>query len=117
MKIQALCGLVLLLLCGEKQQKETNSVAKETEKESMRKLEKFEPIDGKVLLFIGQELAAVGGLDEYSDGYLDHFEARLAGLPIPISTLGRTLLAEFKKGWTVFSKATIGVIMTMHNNN
>ena len=27
-----------------------------------------------MLLFIGQELAAVGGLDEYSDGYLDHFE-------------------------------------------
>ncbi|MFY0687901.1 MAG: hypothetical protein JXQ90_12080 [Cyclobacteriaceae bacterium] len=35
---------------------------------------KFEPEDGKVLLFVGQELDAIGGLDDYNDGYLDHFD-------------------------------------------
>lgn len=38
-----------------------------------RTLAKFEPEEGKVLLFVGQELEAVGGLQKYSDGYLDHF--------------------------------------------
>lgn len=44
------------------------------ENQETKKLEKFEPKDGEVLLFAGQELEAVGGLDEYNDGYLDHFE-------------------------------------------
>jgi len=35
---------------------------------------KFEPADGQVLVFVGQDLAAIGGLDEYSDGYVDHFQ-------------------------------------------
>ncbi|MFY0653048.1 MAG: hypothetical protein JXQ96_13490 [Cyclobacteriaceae bacterium] len=39
-----------------------------------RPLAKFEPEDGKVILFAGQELEAVGGLDDYSDGYIDHFD-------------------------------------------
>ena len=37
-----------------------------------RTLAKFEPKEG-VLLFVGQELEAVGGLEEFNDGYLDHF--------------------------------------------
>jgi hypothetical protein len=36
---------------------------------------KFEPADGEVILFVGQELDAIGGLEDYYDGYLDHFEA------------------------------------------
>lgn len=36
--------------------------------------EKFEPEDGKVLVFAGQTLTAVGGLDDYDDGYVDHFK-------------------------------------------
>ncbi|WP_216639023.1 glycoside hydrolase family 26 protein [Flammeovirga sp. SJP92] len=44
-----------------------------------RPLAKYEPEDGKVLVFIGQEITALGGLDEYNDGYLDHFEERPAG--------------------------------------
>lgn len=35
---------------------------------------KFEPADGNCLFFIGQDLKAVGGLDEYKEGYCDHFE-------------------------------------------
>lgn len=36
--------------------------------------QKFEPEDGKCLVFIGQDLEAIGGLDDYSDGYTDHFK-------------------------------------------
>ncbi|MEM8893368.1 MAG: glycosyl hydrolase [Bacteroidota bacterium] len=40
-----------------------------------RPLAKFEPEEGKVLLFAGQELESVGGLEApYNDGYLDHFD-------------------------------------------
>jgi Glycosyl hydrolase family 26 len=36
---------------------------------------KFEPEDGKVLVFAGQELDALGGTASYNDGYYDHFPA------------------------------------------
>ncbi len=39
---------------------------------SKRKLAKFEPPD-QCLVFVGQSLSAIGGLEEFSDGYLDHF--------------------------------------------
>ncbi len=42
---------------------------------SDEKRAKFEPPDGKCILFIGQDLGAIGGVQGYSDGYLDHFEA------------------------------------------
>jgi len=35
---------------------------------------KFEPKEGEVLFFIGQDLEAVGGLDNYNKGYLNTFE-------------------------------------------
>lgn len=35
--------------------------------------EEFEPNDGDVLVFAGQGFDAVGGLNDYSDGYADHF--------------------------------------------
>jgi hypothetical protein len=37
-------------------------------------LVKFEPEDGKCLLFIGQDMGAIGGLDKHQRGYADHFE-------------------------------------------
>jgi hypothetical protein len=40
-----------------------------------KKLAKFEPVDGKILFFIGQDLGAIGGLDNYSNGYINHFDA------------------------------------------
>ncbi|MEO0899720.1 MAG: glycosyl hydrolase [Bacteroidota bacterium] len=36
-------------------------------------LAKFEPETGKVLVFAGQDLASIGGLPGYQDGYVDHF--------------------------------------------
>ncbi len=57
---------------GENPNSEINATDPEMKK-SDRSLAKFEPSEGKVLLFVGQELEAVGGLEEYNDGYLDHF--------------------------------------------
>ena len=39
-----------------------------------RALSKFEPPEGKCLVFLGQDLGAIGGLDEYSNGYSDFFD-------------------------------------------
>ncbi|MEM8764325.1 MAG: 1,4-beta-xylanase [Bacteroidota bacterium] len=36
--------------------------------------QKFEPKTGDCLVFIGQDLGATGGLDDYSQGYSDYFE-------------------------------------------
>lgn len=49
---------------------------------------KFEPKNGECLFFIGQDLKAIGGLKNYSDGYCDHFQ-------IPA---GITLYTGFSKG-------------------
>lgn len=35
---------------------------------------KYEPEDGEVILFIGQDLEAIGGLEKYNNGYMDHFK-------------------------------------------
>ncbi len=41
---------------------------------NLREKEKFEPENGKCLLFIGQDIGAIGGLENYKKGYLDYFE-------------------------------------------
>ncbi|MEO9885253.1 MAG: 1,4-beta-xylanase [Balneola sp.] len=35
---------------------------------------KFEPDNGKLLFFIGQDLEATGGLDSFDNGYIDYFD-------------------------------------------
>lgn len=40
---------------------------------SNRPLAKFEPSNNKVLVFAGQDLASLGGMPEYSNGYSDYF--------------------------------------------
>lgn len=47
----------------------------EVESASLPSLAKFEPPTGKCILFVGQELEAIGGLDSFNNGYLDHFTA------------------------------------------
>ena len=44
-----------------------------TEQEETGNRSKFEPADGEVILFVGQELDAIGGLEDYNNGYFDHF--------------------------------------------
>ena len=48
----------------------------EVEKVQMtRPLAKFEPANGKCILFVGQDLESIGGLSApYNDGYMDHFK-------------------------------------------
>ncbi|WP_246615752.1 glycoside hydrolase family 26 protein [Aquimarina litoralis] len=72
---------VMFLIWGCKDNENSKKVEEVSEKEvekaevkQEKALAKFEPQDGKVLLFVGQELEAVGGLEKYNDGYLDHFD-------------------------------------------
>ena len=62
---------VLFYQCKSNDTKENKEDSLEVKKD--RKLAKFEPKEG-VLLFVGQELEAVGGLKDYNDGYLDHYK-------------------------------------------
>ncbi len=67
--------ILAILAFGCKQQADAEQAMDSTQEETpKRKLAKFEPKDGEVLLFVGQELEAVGGLEAYNDGYLDYFE-------------------------------------------
>ncbi len=71
--------LSILSTLGCKNESKSKIVSEEGTREekvetSKRKLAKFEPKEGEVLLFVGQELEAVGGLEKYNDGYLDHFD-------------------------------------------
>ncbi len=63
------------------------------------RLEKFEPANGKVILFVGQELEAIGGTDNYKDGYYDYFPA--AG--------GFTQYTNFLKGTNSFGHVDKGL--------
>ena len=75
MKMTKLPILIILLVsmlfnaCTEN----TEPKAEETTEEETIIRAKFEPKDGQCILFVGQELEAIGGLEEYNDGYLDHF--------------------------------------------
>ncbi|HAP61486.1 MAG TPA: endo-1,3-beta-xylanase [Cytophagales bacterium] len=69
MKYLGFLALLALAACSTTTATESDSTPK-----SNRPLAKFEPADGKVLLFAGQELESIGGLEApYNDGYLDHF--------------------------------------------
>lgn len=60
---------------------------------------KFEPEDSKCILFVGQELAAIGGLAAYNDGYFDHFDA----------PGGFTMYTDFSPGDTMFGNVLTGL--------
>ena len=64
-----------------------------------KNLAKFEPEDGKCILFVGQELSAIGGLEEYNDGYFDHFQ----------NPGGFTMYTNFSPGDTMFGYVTKGL--------
>jgi len=56
-------GLIGILGCNQSDNTEAEK----------KPLAKFEPADGKCILFVGQEMEAIGGLEDYNDGYIDHF--------------------------------------------
>jgi Glycosyl hydrolase family 26 len=75
MKIKnSVIALVLsaALLCSCNNEADT---AKNNLPADSTRLAKFEPADGKVILFAGQDLEAIGGTNKYTDGYFDHFPA------------------------------------------
>lgn len=62
---------------------------------------KFAPPDGKTLFIIGQDLGAVGGLADYTDGYTDHIAPTPGGVTTytDIATLsGLANLANYGSG-------------------
>jgi Glycosyl hydrolase family 26 len=68
---------------------------------------RFAPPAGKVLVFIGQDNASVGGTAKYKDGYVDH-----VGVPA-----GITHYVYFSEGWTnpfkrTFAKGSVAGLNT-----
>ena len=61
-----LCFALGMIACQADKQEAVQTVAEPKAK--------FEPENGKVILFVGQEMEAIGGLEAWNDGYLDHFE-------------------------------------------
>ena len=60
--------------------------------------QKFEPADGKCLVFIGQDLEATGGLDAYNEGYTDYFKTP-AGITVYTNlSPGNESYGYFNKG-------------------
>ena len=63
---------------------------------------KFEPPKGKCLFFIGQDLGATGGLDEYTNGYCDFFA-------IPAGVTVYTNLSPGDKSFGYFNEGLDGL--------
>ncbi len=92
-KICFLLALVMsLLACQSNTTNEATTTPGEQKNKTTSRRAKFEPQDGKCILFAGQELEAIGGLAEYSDGYYDHF-AKPGGF---------TMYTDFMPGATSF---------------
>jgi hypothetical protein len=69
-KLFTLSTIILLFACNNKKENKNLSVTIDS-----TRLAKFEPANGKVILFVGQELESIGGTKDYTDGYFDHFPA------------------------------------------
>lgn len=54
---------------------ENTKVTEAEEEQPTIQLAKFEPPSGQCILFVGQELEAIGGIDTFNNGYMDHFPA------------------------------------------
>ena len=66
--------VLLFFACQNDEKKVSKESIKSSTEATQNSLAKFEPADGKCILFVGQELEAIGGLEKYNDGYLDHFD-------------------------------------------
>lgn len=75
MRFLFFCFIINLLLACQTNNTTTDNKSETSTSQSTKQLAKFEPADGQCLLFVGQEMAAIGGLAEYNDGYLDHFKS------------------------------------------
>jgi len=71
MKYISVFLFLFLVSCGEPVAQK--QLQEQAENSADRPLAKFEPASDQCLLFVGQELEAIGGLKDYNDGYLDHY--------------------------------------------
>lgn len=65
-----LSPVIFIMSCHDTGSSHTNTVVSDSTRR-----EKFEPANGKVILFTGQDLESIGGTGIYHDGYFDHFPA------------------------------------------
>ena len=66
---------ILILACKNENASNSKVESNQESTQTTRALAKFEPADGKCILFVGQDLESIGGLSApYNDGYLDHFD-------------------------------------------
>ncbi len=61
---------VFFFACNNKKENKNQSALIDS-----TRLQKFEPANGKVILFAGQEPESIGGTKNYTDGYFDYFPA------------------------------------------
>ena len=86
-----------LFSCGDRADIPTKVQRMSLEKQEEARA-KFEPADGQVLVFAGQDLESIGGLSGYQDGYADHFSVP-AGVTLYTSIgAGDAALGGNKKG-------------------
>lgn len=65
--------------------------------------QKFAPEPGKCLVFIGQDLEATGGLDDYANGYADHFD-------VPAGVTLYTNLSPGNQSYGYYNKGLDGLL-------
>ncbi|MCI4667785.1 MAG: endo-1,3-beta-xylanase [Bacteroidia bacterium] len=82
-----LLGMLTAGICYSCQQNEQKSATNSTKAESKKLYAKFEPKGEKVIVFAGQDLASLGGLDDYKEGYTDYFPVP-AGITLYTSIAG-----------------------------
>ena len=89
-------GMLIISCKSDSTNTEQDSPPKE---ESNINLAKFEPVEGKCILFVGQDQAAVGGVEGFEDGYFNHFDA----------PGGFTMYTNFSPGDTSFGYVLKGL--------
>ena len=71
--ISGIIGIASLLMACQSPEAQINETKNTISPSPTRSLAKFEPPEGKVIVFAGQDLGSIGGLKKYDDGYSDHF--------------------------------------------
>ncbi len=66
--------ITFLVLCASCTSTEDHKIQDDPASSTKQPVKTYIPDDGKCLVFIGQELDAIGGVGQWSDGYLDHFD-------------------------------------------
>lgn len=93
-----------ILICSACDQKDSPNGSDREKNSSTNNGAKFEPPNGSCLLFAGQELQAVGGLEDYNQGYFNYF-------PHPAGWTMNTRLQSAEKN-AVFSAGGLAGIKT-----